>query len=87
MFYGGPGTGKTETAYQLARATQRDILMVNVPEIKDKWVGESEKNVKSIFDQYRALAQKSKLTPILLFNEADSLFSKRLNNVERSVDQ
>lgn len=87
IFYGGPGTGKTETAYQLARATQRDILMVNVPEIKDKWVGESEKNVKSIFDQYRALAQKSKLTPILLFNEADSLFSKRLNNVERSVDQ
>ncbi len=87
IFYGGPGTGKTETVYQLARSTQRDILIVDVPQIKDKWVGESEKNVKSIFDQYRALAKKSKITPILLFNEADSIFSKRLTNVERSVDQ
>lgn len=87
IFYGGPGTGKTETVYQLARATQRDILIVDVPQIKDKWVGESEKNVKSIFDQYRALSKKSKLTPILLFNEADSIFSKRLTNLEQSVDQ
>ena len=87
IFYGGPGTGKTETVYQLARSTQRDILIVDVPQIKDKWVGESEKNVKSIFDQYRALAKKSKITPILLFNEADSIFSKRLTNVEHSVDQ
>ena len=87
IFYGGPGTGKTETVYQLARTTQRDILIVDVPQIKDKWLGESEKNVKSIFDQYRALSKKSKLTPILLFNEADSIFSKRLTNVERSVDQ
>ena len=87
IFYGGPGTGKTETVYQLARATQRDILIVDVPQIKDKWVGESEKNVKSIFDQYRALAKKNKLTPILLFNEADSIFSKRITNLEHSVDQ
>ena len=87
IFYGGPGTGKTETVYQLARTTQRDILIVDVPQIKDKWLGESEKNVKSIFDQYRALSKKSKPTPILLFNEADSIFSKRLTNVERSVDQ
>ena len=87
IFYGGPGTGKTETVYQLARATHRDVLIVDVPQIKDKWVGESEKNVKSIFDQYRALAKKSKLAPILLFNEADSIFSKRITNLEHSVDQ
>ena len=74
-------------AQELARTTQRDILIVDVPQIKDKWLGESEKNVKSIFDQYRALSKKSKPTPILLFNEADSIFSKRLTNVERSVDQ
>lgn len=70
-----------------ARTTQRDILIVDVPQIKDKWVGESEKNVKSIFDQYRALSKKSKLTPILLFNEADSIFGKRLTEVRHSVDQ
>lgn len=50
-------------------------------------MGESEKNVKSIFDQYRALSKKSKLTPILLFNEADSIFGKRLTEVRHSVDQ
>ena len=87
IFYGGPGTGKTETVYQLARATQRDILLVDVPQIKDKWVGESEKNVKRVFDQYRALTKKSKLTPILLFNEADAIFCKRLTDVRRSTDQ
>lgn len=87
LFYGGPGTGKTETVNQLARLTGRDILLVDVPQIKDKWVGESEKNVKAIFDKYRALAKKAKLTPILLFNEADSIFAKRLTNVQQSVDQ
>ncbi len=87
LFYGGPGTGKTETVNQLARLTGRDILLVDVPQIKDKWIGESEKNVKAIFDAYRALAKKSKLTPILLFNEADSIFAKRLTNVQQSADQ
>lgn len=87
LFYGGPGTGKTETVNQLARLTGRDILLVDVPQIKDKWVGESEKNVKAIFDKYRVLSKKSKLTPILLFNEADSIFAKRLTNVQQSVDQ
>lgn len=42
LFYGAPGTGKTETVYQIARRTGRDILQVNVDEIKSCWVGESE---------------------------------------------
>ncbi len=54
LFYGGPGTGKTETVNQLARITGRDILLVDVPQIKDKWVGESEKNVLA---DYRELNQ------------------------------
>lgn len=87
LFYGGPGTGKTETVNQLARLTGRDILLVDVPQIKDKWIGESEKNVKAVFDAYRALSKKSTLTPILLFNEADSIFAKRLTNVQQSADQ
>ncbi len=45
LFYGSPGTGKTETVLQLARQTGRDIMQVNVSEIKSKWVGDSEKNV------------------------------------------
>ena len=42
IFYGTPGTGKTETALQLARRTGRNIMQVNISEIKSMWVGESE---------------------------------------------
>ena len=87
LFYGGPGTGKTETVNQLALHSGRDIMLVDVPSLKDKWVGESEKNVKAVFDRYRDLVRKSKVAPILLFNEADSIFGKRLTEVNHSVDQ
>ena len=87
LFYGGPGTGKTETVLQLARATGRDLLQVNVNEIKSMWVGESEKNIKQLFDNYRNMVSKSKTAPILFFNEADSIINKRMKNAERSVDK
>ncbi|MBR5639993.1 MAG: AAA family ATPase [Muribaculaceae bacterium] len=87
LFYGSPGTGKTETVNQLARLTGRDIMLVDVPKLKDKWVGESEKNTKAVFDKYRDLVKRSKVAPILLFNEADSIFGKRLTKVSHSVDQ
>ncbi len=87
LFYGAPGTGKTETVYQLARATGRGIMLVDVPQIKSKWVGDSEKNIKAIFDRYRSLADKSDLTPILLFNEADAIFGVRKNGAENAVDK
>ena len=87
LFYGAPGTGKTEMALQLARLTGRDIMQVNISEMKSMWVGQSEKNVKSLFDRYRGMVQQSKVTPILLFNEADAIISKRSSNVERAVDK
>ena len=87
LFYGAPGTGKTETAMQLARLTGRDIIQVNIPEIKSMWVGESEKNIKAVFDQYRAKAEKLDLMPILLFNEADAIINKRKEGAEHAVDK
>ena len=87
LFYGSPGTGKTEIVNQLARLTGRDIMLVDVPNLKDKWVGESEKNVKAVFDKYHSMVKRSKVAPILLFNEADSIFGKRLTEVQHSVDQ
>ena len=87
LFYGAPGTGKTETALQLARRTARDIMQVNFAQLKSCWVGESEKNVKELFDKYRALAKKSEVTPILLFNEADAIIGKRREGAERAVDK
>jgi SpoVK/Ycf46/Vps4 family AAA+-type ATPase len=87
LFYGAPGTGKTETALQLSRKTSRDILQVNVSELRDKYVGESEKRVKALFDNYRKTVASSKIAPILLFNEADAIISKRTENIARSVDK
>lgn len=87
LFHGAPGTGKTETVLQLARATGRNLMQVNISEIKSMWVGESEKNVKAIFTRYRRLVEASDVAPILLFNEADAIIGKRLENVQRSVDR
>ena len=87
LFYGDPGTGKTETVYQLARQTGRSILAVDVPEIKSKWVGDSEKNIKAVFDRYRALVQRAETAPILLFNEADAIFGQRKEDAKNAVDK
>lgn len=87
LFYGAPGTGKTETVLQLARRTGRDILQVNFAEIKSCWVGESEKNIKALFDSYRQKVKTSAVTPILLFNEADAIIGKRQEGAERAVDK
>ena len=72
---------------QLARQTGRDIMQVNVSEIKSKWVGDSEKNIKALFDDYRKKVKDCKLTPILLFNEADAIINRRQEMAERGVDK
>ena len=87
LFYGAPGTGKTETVYQLARQTGRSIMTVNVPDIKSKWVGESEKNIKEVFDRYRMAVERSELVPILLFNEADGIIGIRREGATSAVDK
>ncbi|MBR5633599.1 MAG: AAA family ATPase [Prevotella sp.] len=87
LFYGAPGTGKTETVLQLAKQTGRDILQVNISQIKSMWVGESEKNIKYVFDNYRAKVKENEMTPILLFNEADAVIGKRQEGAERAVDK
>ena len=87
LFYGGPGTGKTETVYQLAHETGRALMVVDVPRIRSKWVGESEQNVKAIFDRYRELVKRSSLAPILLFNEADALIGTRKIGAQSAVDK
>ncbi|MBQ6729056.1 MAG: ATP-binding protein [Bacteroidales bacterium] len=77
LFYGTPGTGKTETALQLARMTGRDIMQVDISSIRDKWYGETEKIVKGIFDSYAQKVKRANRIPILLINEADAVLSVR----------
>jgi SpoVK/Ycf46/Vps4 family AAA+-type ATPase len=77
LFSGPPGTGKTETVYQIARETGRDIMLVDISETKTMWFGESEKRIKAVFNRYRSTVKSGGRTPILLFNEADAVLGKR----------
>ena len=87
LLYGPPGTGKTESAYQVARQTGRDVKLVVISETKSMWFGQSEKLIKGVFDNYRKQVENSKIAPILLFNEADAIFSTRKQVGSSAVDQ
>jgi len=77
LLFGEPGTGKTELVLQLARQTGRQIIKIDISKTKSMWFGESEKLVKKIFDDYKTYALTQEKTPILFFNEADAVLSKR----------
>lgn len=87
IFYGAPGTGKTESVLQLARKTGRGIMIVDVPNLRDKYVGETQKNAKAIFARYRNYCEHHELAPILLFNEADAILGIRKEGADNSVDK
>jgi hypothetical protein len=87
LFYGDPGTGKTESVFQIARSTKREIIQVDLSQSKSSLFGESEKKARKIFLDYYAYSQRCKLSPILLINEADGLFSKRKDVVKFMADQ
>ncbi len=87
LLYGYPGTGKTETVFQLARQTGRSIIHVDISNTKSCWFGESEKIIKRVFNDYRDYNNKCKHAPILLFNEADAVLSKRRENFYSPVSQ
>lgn len=87
LLYGGPGTGKTETVYQIARQTGRDVFYVDVSQLRSKWIGDSEKNIKGVFDEYRRMASRRELAPVLLFNEADAIFGTRTKSPEQAADR
>jgi len=79
IFYGPAGTGKTITALALAKSLKRQVLSFDCSKILSMYVGESEKNVRKIFDEYKDLCSKTKSQPILLLNEADQFLSNRVS--------
>lgn len=87
LFHGGPGTGKTETVYQLARESGRDLFEVNVANLKSCWVGESEKNFRELFRTYEIESKECERKPILFFNEADAIFGIRNEGADRAADK
>ncbi len=87
LFYGNPGTGKTESVYQLALKTGRSIYQVEISQTKSMWFGESERLIKGVFQGYKKLAESRKSCPILLFNEADGIFGSRTTKIDSAVSQ
>lgn len=79
IFYGPPGTGKTMSALAMAKSMKKSVLSFDCSKILSKWVGESEQNVRKIFDTYKNIVQTCKQSPILLLNEADQFLSTRVD--------
>ena len=72
IFHGPPGTGKTFFCKAMATALDATIIIVSGPELKSKWVGESEENLRRVFAQARRAAPA-----IIVFDELDSFASAR----------
>lgn len=87
LMHGAPGTGKTATAFELARQTGRDIIQVQVTDFMNKYVGESETRLKNVFNNYSQLCEACETPPILLLNEGDAILSRRIEKVEHSTEQ
>jgi SpoVK/Ycf46/Vps4 family AAA+-type ATPase len=87
IFYGPPGTGKTMTALSLAKSLKRKVLNFDCSNILSMYVGESEKNVRRIFDTYKDISKKTKTQPILLLNEADQFLSSRTTGAGGGADK
>jgi SpoVK/Ycf46/Vps4 family AAA+-type ATPase len=87
IFYGHAGTGKTMTAYSLAKSLKRQVLAFDCSKILSMYVGESEKNVRKIFDTFYDLSEKTKTEPILLLNEADQFLGARSSGVNSGSEQ
>lgn len=89
LLYGAPGTGKTESVYQIAKATGRHIVHVDISQSKSYWFGESEKKIEQIFMDYNRMCEKlkemGKDVPILFFNEADAILQKRTKFTDGDV--
>lgn len=86
LLHGEPGTGKTEFALQLAKATKRNVFRIDLSAMKSMWYGRSEQLLKQVFQEYKSLCDDKRVIPIMFINEADGLLGRRLN-VEHSIDQ
>lgn len=87
LLHGAPGTGKTEIIKQIAKETNRELMKVDISETKSMWFGESEKIIKAVFTDYSEFAKECVRTPILFFNEADAIISKRKDVGSSSIIQ
>jgi len=78
LFEGDPGTGKTETVKQIARILERDLYIIDFDCVIDSKLGQTSKNVASVFTELRELPQPEKV--VILFDEIDAIALDRINS-------
>lgn len=78
--YGASGTGKTMTAHGIAERLNKKLIVVNYAEMESKYVGETSKNIVSLF----GYAEKN--DAVILFDEADAMLSKRVTSIQSAAD-
>lgn len=78
LFEGDPGTGKTETVKQIARILNRDLYSVDFDSVVDSKLGQTSKNIASVFQEIRALPNPEKA--IIMFDEIDAIALDRINS-------
>lgn len=78
LFAGAPGTGKTETAKQIARILERELFVVNFESVIDSRLGQTSKNIAALFEEIHSLPQPNRI--IILFDEIDALAIDRINS-------
>jgi DNA polymerase III delta prime subunit len=78
LLHGPSGTGKTLFAHQLAKEIHGTIVQLSFPQIQSKYIGETEKNIQTVFEEYRKRWVDSERPVILLLNEADGIMNKRV---------
>ena len=77
LLYGPPGTGKTFIVKALSGETKIPLYIVDASSFADKYVGESEKNLRRIFSQLENKFKKTGEYSILFFDEANKILGKR----------
>jgi Cdc6-like AAA superfamily ATPase len=78
LFEGPPGTGKTETAKQIARILERELFMVDFDLVIDSKLGQTSKNIANLFDEIRNVSHPEKA--VVLFDEIDAIAIDRINS-------
>ena len=82
LLYGPPGTGKTLLAKAVANESKANFILIKGPELLSKWVGESEKAVRKIFEKARQTSPT-----IIFFDEIDSIAPRRGMNQDNNVTE